>query len=76
MDRIKANLRLVRGTGLTDIAGTITLDFHCARGAGRHGDDMNQEVLKRWPEWEVDHDAAVMARTSTVRGWKTLPASV
>ena len=35
-----------------------------------------EEVLKRWPEWEVDHDAAVMARTSTVRGWKTLPAAV
>ena len=35
-----------------------------------------EEVLKRWPEWEIDHDAAVMARTSTVRGWKTLPASV
>ncbi|MCR9096428.1 MAG: cytochrome P450 [bacterium] len=35
-----------------------------------------EEVLARWPEWEVDHDAAQMARTSTVRGWKTLPARI
>ena len=35
-----------------------------------------EEVLARWPEWEVDHDAAEMAHTSTVRGWKRLPARV
>jgi cytochrome P450 len=34
------------------------------------------EVLSRWPEWEIDREAAVMARTSTVRGWKSLPARV
>jgi hypothetical protein len=34
------------------------------------------EVLARWPEWQVDHDRAEMARTSTVRGWKRLPAQV
>jgi cytochrome P450 len=32
-----------------------------------------EEVLKRFPEWEVDWDRAVQARTSTVRGWTTLP---
>jgi cytochrome P450 len=32
------------------------------------------EVLKRFPDWEVDGDHAVQARTSTVRGWETLPA--
>jgi cytochrome P450 len=32
-----------------------------------------EEVLKRWTEWEVDWDNAVQARTSTVRGWDTLP---
>ena len=32
-----------------------------------------EEVLKRFPEWEVDWDHAVQAHTSTVRGWKTLP---
>ena len=33
-----------------------------------------EEILVRWAEWEIDHDAAEMARTSTVRGWKRLPA--
>jgi cytochrome P450 len=32
-----------------------------------------EEVLKRFPEWEVDWDHAVQAHTSTVRGWQTLP---
>ncbi len=31
------------------------------------------EVLKRFPEWEVDLDNAKLAPTSTVRGWETLP---
>jgi cytochrome P450 len=32
-----------------------------------------QEVLARWPDWEVDYEQAVQARTSTVRGWEKLP---
>ena len=32
-----------------------------------------EEVLKRFPEWEVDREHARLASTSTVRGWKTLP---
>jgi cytochrome P450 len=32
-----------------------------------------EEVLKRFPEWEVDWDHAVQAHTSTVRGWESLP---
>jgi cytochrome P450 len=32
-----------------------------------------EEVLKRFPEWDVDWDHAVQAHTSSVRGWKTLP---
>ena len=35
-----------------------------------------EEVLARWPEWEIDQEAAEMARTSTVRGWKKLPARI
>ena len=35
-----------------------------------------EEVLARWPEWEIDRDASVMAHTSSVRGWKSLPARV
>ncbi|MQY25929.1 cytochrome P450 [Nocardia aurantia] len=32
------------------------------------------EILDRWPDWEVDYTRAVKARTSSVRGWATLPA--
>lgn len=32
-----------------------------------------EEVLSRWPEWEVDYDNAVRAHTSSVRGWARLP---
>lgn len=35
-----------------------------------------EEILARWSDWEIDRDGAEMARTSTVRGWKTLPARV
>jgi cytochrome P450 len=35
-----------------------------------------EEILARWPEWEIDHEGAQMARTSTVRGWKNLPARI
>jgi cytochrome P450 len=35
-----------------------------------------EEVLARWPDWEIDLERAVMAHTSTVRGWKSLPARV
>lgn len=34
-----------------------------------------EEVLKRFPDWTVDLDRAVRARTSTVRGWDSLPAT-
>jgi len=45
------------GAALARLEGRIALD----------------EVLKRFPEWEVDYDAAKLAPTSTVRGWETLP---
>jgi cytochrome P450 len=32
-----------------------------------------EEILKRFPEWEVDLASAKLASTSTVRGWETLP---
>ena len=31
------------------------------------------ELLQRFPTWDVDVDNAVQARTSTVRGWESLP---
>ncbi len=50
-------IHLCLGAALARLEGRIALD----------------EVLKRFPEWEVDHDKARRARTSTVRGWETLP---
>jgi cytochrome P450 len=35
-----------------------------------------EEVLRRFPEWEVDWDRAVQAHTSTVRGWQSLPVKI
>ncbi|HUA96634.1 MAG TPA: cytochrome P450, partial [Acidimicrobiales bacterium] len=34
------------------------------------------ELIKRFPEWEVDWEQAKQARTSTVRGWERLPIIV
>ncbi|HEX4864913.1 MAG TPA: cytochrome P450, partial [Acidimicrobiales bacterium] len=48
------------GAALARLEGRIALD----------------EVLNRFPEWEVDWDNAVQARTSTVRGWEKLPVIV
>jgi cytochrome P450 len=47
------------GAALARLEGRIALD----------------EVLKRFPEWEIDLDGARLAPTSTVRGWETLPVS-
>jgi cytochrome P450 len=60
------------------------IDHHLAFGYGTHfclgaalarleGRVALDEVLKRFPTWEVDWDNAVQARTSTVRGWESLP---
>jgi cytochrome P450 len=35
-----------------------------------------EEVLKRWPDWEVDYDTAEKAHTSSVRGWSKLPVTL
>ncbi|AGB22661.1 cytochrome P450 [Mycobacterium sp. JS623] len=35
-----------------------------------------EEVLTRWPDWEVDYDNATMAHTSSVRGWGKLPVTI
>ena len=60
------------------------IDHHLSFGYGIHfclgaalarleGRVALDEVLQRFPEWEVDTDNAVQARTSTVRGWESLP---
>jgi cytochrome P450 len=35
-----------------------------------------EEILKRFPKWDVDWDGAALSSTSTMRGWETLPISV
>jgi cytochrome P450 len=35
-----------------------------------------EEILKRWPAWEVDWDGARLQQSSTVRGWEKLPLVV
>ncbi len=50
-------LHFCLGAALARLEGRVALD----------------EVLQRFPDWEVDWDNARMARTSTVRGWEALP---
>ncbi|MEB3979872.1 cytochrome P450 [Mycobacterium sp. 663a-19] len=33
-----------------------------------------EEILKRFPEWDVDLSECKLSPTSTVRGWETMPA--
>jgi cytochrome P450 len=62
------------------------IDHHLAFGYGLHfclgaalarleGRIALDEVLARFPTWEVDTDNAKQARTSTVRGWERLPVT-
>jgi cytochrome P450 len=63
------------------------IDHHLSFGYGIHfcmgaalarleGQVALEEVLDRWPDWQVDHDNAKRAHTSTVRGWERLPVLV
>ena len=60
------------------------IDHHLSFGYGLHfclgaalarleGRVVLDEVIQRFPGWEVDWHNAVQARTSTVRGWEKLP---
>jgi cytochrome P450 len=48
------------GSALARLEGRIALD----------------EVLNRFPDWEIDIAAAKRAPTTTVRGWDTMPAAI
>jgi cytochrome P450 len=64
-----------------DIGQSLTFGYgaHYCLGAAlarMEGRIALDEVLTRWPEWEVDWDGAVRAPTSTVRGWDSMPVVV
>lgn len=48
------------GAALTRLEGRVALE----------------EILKRFPEWDVDLPHARMSTTSTVRGWEAMPAFI
>ncbi|MET0903709.1 MAG: cytochrome P450 [Acidimicrobiales bacterium] len=53
-------LHFCLGAALARLEGRVALD----------------EVLKRFPDWEVDHDNIRLAPTSTVRGWESMPVFI
>jgi len=48
------------GAALARLEGRVALD----------------EILDRFPEWEVDYDNLELSPTSTVRGWERLPTYI
>jgi cytochrome P450 len=48
------------GASLARLEGQVALD----------------EMLSRFPEWDVDYDGMRLAPTSTVRGWQSLPITL
>ena len=50
-------LHFCLGAALARLEGRVALD----------------EMLKRWPEWDVDYERAHKAHTTSVRGWESLP---
>jgi len=63
------------------------IDHHLSFGYGLHfclgaalarleGRVALDEVLNRFPDWEVDWDHAKQAHTPTVRGWEALPVVI
>ncbi|HKY15807.1 MAG TPA: cytochrome P450 [Microthrixaceae bacterium] len=53
-------LHFCLGASLARLEGRVALD----------------ELLNRFPEWDVDYDGMKLAPTSTVRGWERMPISL
>ena len=57
-------------------SATASTSASAPRSRGSKGRIALDELLARFPEWDVDLDRARIASTSTVRGFETLPVSV
>jgi cytochrome P450 len=53
-------LHFCLGAALARLEGRVALD----------------EVLRRFPEWEIDHENMRLAPTSTMRGWDAMPVFI
>ncbi len=53
-------LHFCLGANLARLEGQVALD----------------ELLNRWPEWDIDYNNIKLAPTSTVRGWEQMPLIV
>ena len=53
-------LHFCLGASLARLEGRVALD----------------ELLTRFPEWDVDYDNITLSSTSTVRGWESMPITV
>ena len=53
-------LHFCLGASLARLEGRVALD----------------EVLNRFPEWEVDYDNIERSHTSTMRGWASMPVRI
>ena len=60
----------------TSRSGTESTSAWVRRLARLEGRIALDELLDRFPEWDVDLDRARIAPTSTVRGFETLPVIV
>ena len=65
--------RPARQSAVISASGTASTSASARRWPGSRARVALDEVLQRFPDWEVDHEHAVQACTSTVRGWETLP---
>lgn len=73
-DPDRFDIRRKKGMHLTFVLGPhYCLGAALARMEGRVA---LEEILKRWPTWEVDWDEAKLQQTSSVRGWEKLPLVV
>ncbi|MDQ2678307.1 MAG: cytochrome P450 [Actinomycetota bacterium] len=53
-------LHFCLGASLARLEGSVALD----------------EMLNRWPEWDIDDDGISLFPTSTVRGWEHMPITI